>query len=130
MPIVVTPDVELWATGWLRGALAGRSEPYAAGVFVGNVVPSPRRDRMVIFRRDGGPRADLLYETARLGVNVWATTEQEASDLARLVQGLLLSVQGVGPVTKVDSLSGPSAIADVQPRRYLTVEAVVRGDVS
>jgi hypothetical protein len=31
-PLVVFPDVELWATGYLRAALAARPEPYAPGL--------------------------------------------------------------------------------------------------
>lgn len=124
---VIFPDVELWATGYLRAALAARTEPYAAAVYVGTAVPSTRRDRMVTVRRDGGPRLDVIREAARLGVNVWGKTEQEVSDLARLVRALLWAAPDGKPVTKVTELSGPSPIPDVQPRRFLTFELVVRG---
>lgn len=129
LPVVVFPDVELWATGYLRSALASRPEPYAASVFVGTTVPSTRRDRMVTVRRDGGPRLDVAREAARLGVNVWGSTEQEASDLARLVRALLWAAPDGDPVCKVTELSGPSPIADEsgQPRRYATFELIVRG---
>ncbi len=135
-PVIVTPDVELWATGWLREQLAARGESYASDVFVANSVPSTRRDRMVIVRRDGGPRADLLHTVARLTVNVWAKstngTEQDVINLARLVEGLLLSVSATAPVESVTSQAGPIAVADESgvPRRFFTVEAVVRGSVS
>jgi hypothetical protein len=137
MPVVF-PDVELWATGWLRSALTARAEPYAADVFVSNARPSaeawtsahpsiPYPARMVTVRRDGGPRLDVVREAARLGVNVWGKTEQEASDLARLVRALLWSAPDGDPVCKVTETSGPSPIPDVQPRRYMTFELVVRG---
>lgn len=128
-PLVVFPDVEMWAIGWLRAALAARSEPYAAGVYVSNAVPSTRRDRMVTFRRDGGPRLDVVREVARLGVNVWGGTEQEAIDLARLVRALMWSAPDGQPVCKVIDLSGPSPIADEsgQPRRFFTLELTMRG---
>lgn len=130
LPVIVTPDVELWVTGWLRSALAARQEPYASAVFVSNATPDPRRGRMAIVRRDGGPRVDMLHEAARLGVNVWGSTEQDAADLARLVEGLLLSVRACDPVETVTSLSGPSSIPDAQPRRYFTVEVLMRGAVA
>lgn len=124
---VVFPDVELWATGWLRNALATRAEPYAQDVLVGVVLPTTRRDRMVMFRRDGGPRLDATREAPRLGVNVWGGSEQEASDLARLVAALLWAAPDGNPVCKATQLAGPSPVADEQPRRYMTFELVTRG---
>lgn len=129
LPVIEAPDVELWSTGWLRTALAARSESYAADVFVSNRVPNPRYDRMVTIRHDGGPRVDMLHQVSRIGVNVWGTTEKEVTDLARLAEGLLLSVRASPPVVYVESMSGPSPIEDAQPRRYFVVEVVMRGQV-
>lgn len=127
--VVVFPDVELWATGHLRSALAARAESYAADVFVSNAVPAGRRDRMVIVRRDGGPRLDVVREAARLTVRVWGKTEQEATDLARLVRALLWAAPNGAPVLKVSDLSGPSPVADEsgQPLRLMSFEVIVRG---
>jgi hypothetical protein len=131
LPLVIFADVELWAAGYLRARLATRSEPYASGVFVGNVVPSTRRDRMVVFRRDGGFRTNAMLDAARLSVRVWARTEQEATDLARLVRALLhdATSDDDGPVTRVIDQSGPSPVADEsgQPMRFLVCELYVRG---
>lgn len=127
LPLVAFPDVELWAAGYLRTALAARTEPYAAGVFVSNAVPSTRRDRMVIVRRDGGPRLDAVREVARLGVNVWGSTEQEVTNLTRLVRALLWAAPDGKPVCKAVENSGPSSIPDAQPRRFMTFELTVRG---
>lgn len=124
---VAFPDVELWATGYLRSALAARSEPYAAGVLVGVIVPDVRRDRMVMVRRDGGPRLDQIRESARLSVRVWGRTEQEASDLARLVAALLWASPDGDPVLRVTQNSGPSPIPDEQPQRLMSFDVVVRG---
>jgi hypothetical protein len=121
------PDVELWATGYLRSALAARSEPYAASVLVGVVVPDVRRDRMVMVRRDGGPRLDQIRESARLTVRVWGRTEQEASDLARIVSALLWASPDGDPVLRVSQNSGPSPIPDEQPQRLMSFDVVVRG---
>lgn len=124
---VLFPDVELWCAGWLRSALAGRTEPYAQNVYVGNTVPSPRRDRMVTFRRDGGPRLDQVRELARVGVNVWATSERDATDLARLVAALLWAAPDGAPVLRAQQVSGPSPVPDEQPRRFMSFELTVRG---
>lgn len=131
LPAVVFADVELWAGSYLRGRLAGRVEAFAAGVFVGNVVPGTRRDRMVVVRRDGGPRVSPVLDAARLSVRVWGRTEQEATDLARLVRALLHDATSDedGPVVRVVDQSGPSPVADEsgQPLRYLVIEFLMRG---
>jgi len=134
-PQVVFPDTELVLCEQLRAALGTRTEPYATEVYVGNTTPNPRRPRMVTVRRDGGPRVEGLLEAAQVGVNVWADTEQNVNDLARLVRGLLW-VLPAGlwaadqPICRVDDISGPVAIADDsgQPLRYLTFEITLRGE--
>lgn len=127
--VIVFPDVEAWAVGYLRSALAARAESYAQNVVVGTRVPAPRADRMVVVRRDGGPRLDLVREAARLAVRVWAGTEADCADLAALVRGLLWAAPGDGPVVKVDDLAGPSPVEDEsgQPLRFFTVEITTRG---
>lgn len=123
---LVAPDAELWATGRLRALLAGREETYAAAVYVGNEKPTTNRARIVVIRRDGGPQRGV-FDYPRFGVRVWATLEQEASDLARLVQSLLLSTPGDGVCVAATSLSGPSPIPDEsQYQKYLTVEMQLR----
>lgn len=126
---IIFPDAELWATGYIRTVLGARSEPYAAAVHVNNKVPASRYERMVVVRRDGGPRIDTFREVARLGINVWGRTEQEVTDLARLVRALLGSAADGDPAVGVSELSGPMPIADEsgQPRRFFTIEAVLRG---
>lgn len=124
----IFPDAELVACQVLRDRLAERPEPYAADPFVGHKVPAQRRDRMVIVRRDGGARIDHARETARFGINVWATSDQEAGDLARLVRALLWAAPTGDPFVRIDDLAGPMPIADDtgQPRVYFTCEAVLR----
>lgn len=128
-PLIVFPDVELWATGYLRAQLDAREETYAQGVKVGVEVPNPRPARFVTVRRDGGPRLDVIREAARLSVNVWASTTKDASDLAALVRAILGASAGEGPILRARELSGPSPIADEskQSRMFLVVELTVRG---
>lgn len=125
---IVFPDAELWLTTALRAALGARAEIWASAAFVSNRVPSPRRDRMVIVRRDGGP-TDGMFDLPRIGVNVWGTTEQEATDLARLVCALMSTLPGSSGCVSVTQQSGPIPIADEsgQPRRYSVFQARLRG---
>lgn len=130
LPVVVFPDVELWAVTWLRAALAGRSESYASGVTVATAVPAPNQSWPMPFvwiRRDGGARQNVALESPRLGVNVFAQTEADVSDLANLVRALLWSAPDGDPVCRVTELSGPSPIPDVKPRRFMTFELTIRG---
>lgn len=127
LPLVIFPDVELTVTTYLRAALLARGEAYTTGVKVGVNVPNPRPVRLVTIRRDGGPRLDVARESARVGVNVWAATDQDCADLARLVRALLWSAPNGAPICKVTELSGPSPIPDDAPRLYLTFEFIVRG---
>lgn len=127
-PVVVFPDVEAWAVGYLQAALATRPEVYAADVHVSTSVPKPRRDRMVVIRRDGGPRLDVVREAARLAVRVWAMTEKDAAGLTQLVRALLAASPGDGPARRYTEVAGPVSIADEsgQPLRFFTAELIIR----
>ena len=137
LPVVLFDDIELWATGALRAALAARAEPYTDDVYVGNDLPlnattrePERRPRMVTIRRDGGPRDRMApLETPRIGVNVYAETDQDANDLARMVSALLWASPDGNPVTRVTQTLGPTTIDDQskQPRRFMTFELRARG---
>lgn len=121
-PLVEFPDVELWATTYLRAALAANGYP---GMFVSN-----RREAQataVWVRRDGGPTLGPVREAARLGVNVFAPSEKEVGDLARRVSTLMRAAADGQPVVRVEQSSGPSPIPDSTPRRYLAFEITVRG---
>jgi hypothetical protein len=123
---VAYPIVEMVFPAALRSALALRSEPYAQNVTVGKKVPATMPDRLVTFRRDGGP-ASAWTDHPRLGINVWAKTDADVDNLARLVVALLPTL--VGPqVDSVHVMSGPTDVTDVSgtPQRYITAEAATR----
>lgn len=119
---IVFPDIELWACGYLRTTLAAHGYPatHVANTYDGRPVA-------VWVRRDGGPVLDAVREQPRIGVNVFALTEQAAADLARTVSALLLAAADGLPVLRARSLSGPSPIPDTYPRRYMTFELTTRG---
>jgi hypothetical protein len=130
--VILFDDIELVTTGALRTALAARTEPYTDDVYVDIDSPTAgstqvNRDRVVTIRRDGGPRLDVARDQARLGVNVWATTEQDCNDLARMVAALIWAMPDGDPILRVDQTSGPSVIPDDRPHRYLTFDVLMRG---
>ena len=128
---VVFADIDLATVNYLRDILAAYAGDfdYAADVHVSVVVPNPRTERMVIIRRDGGRQVDPVRETARLGVQVWASTVKECADLANLVRALLLAMADGAPVCRVSETLAPSPVDDEsgQPMRYGTFTLVARG---
>lgn len=136
LPAVIFDDIELWACGYVRPLLVARSEPYTDNVFVSNEIPKnattakpERRDRMVIFRRDGGTRLGRVFDQPRLSADIWATTKADAIDLARMVSALLDASPGDANVKSCVTSSGPTRIQDPseQPRVYLTFNLTAKG---
>ena len=127
-PALVFPDIELVLTQRIRAALNARPEAYAQNVHVSTSVPNPRKDRMVTVRRDGGPTT-AHRDQPRVGINVWATTEQHATDLSGLVAAILRGLPDGAPILAVPFISGASPVADEseQPLRYFTAEIHTRG---
>lgn len=123
-------DADLWWIVYLRGALVGRPETYASNVYFDRRVPTERRDRMVIVRRDGGSVRGL-FDTPRVSLDVWAKTEQDATNLASLIVALALEAPGSNGCVRVTHLSGPNSVADPsgQPRRLALIEATHRAGV-
>jgi len=133
---LIFDDIELWACGYTRAALVGRSEPYTDEVFVSNEIPKDattgepvRKDRMVIFRRDGGGRTRKVFDQPRLSADVWATSKKDAMDLGRLVCALMEAAPGNGRVKACELSSGPNRIPDPskQPRVYVTFNIITLG---
>lgn len=132
--LVVFPDVQAAGAAVLRMALAGRSEPYTAGVTVGTRVPDTRAPevpfRYVLVAKDGDtPHTSMANARCLLRITVWHEDPDQAHDLAMLCQGLLLvhsgdvirgarPVQGPIPARDPDSgldLSTFLVLANVRP---------------
>lgn len=128
-PTAAAPvDADLWWIVYLRGALVGRVESYAQSVYFDRVVPTTRRDRMVIVRRDGGALVGL-FDHPRMALDVWAKSEKDATDLANLMLALAQKAPLAGAgVTAVDNVIGPNSVADPsgQPRRLAHFDATHR----
>ncbi|HKY57663.1 MAG TPA: hypothetical protein VJL80_06470 [Aeromicrobium sp.] len=129
MTAIVFPDVELVVVEYLRAALAARPESFADAK-VDIRVPSTVPPRLVWVRRDGGTRQEATREVARVSINIFAGTEADATDLARLVRALLWAAPDGDPILRVNDFSGPVAIPDEsqRKRRFFGVEVHIRGE--
>jgi hypothetical protein len=132
---ITPPDLELWATGYLRALLAARDR---ADVAVDVVEPTSETfpAALVIVRDDGGPRRSLVSWSRALGVSVLAGTRrrrQPAVDLARMLFGAMSDIElpriAGAPIASVDDANGPFRVAEAQDRTrmYFTVEYTVFG---
>jgi len=137
--IVVFGDARSETVAALKSGLATATQPYAAGVTVGERIPSLRSADdpqlpYVLVAVDGTPGVKypiVAYSTVR--VVVWHTNPDRANDLAQLCQGVLCSSSGdrlahcapaTGPIPAVD----PDGDIDMS---WFTVTASMRGsDVS
>lgn len=127
--VIVFPDVELLLCNRLRAMLAERPEPYASVPFVGNTTPKPIPERAVVVRCDGGPRLDVVRQATRVGINVWARQQTEASNLARLVSALLVAATDAS-ILNVAQVTAPYAVPEETQDRvhlYLTGQVLIRG---
>ncbi len=115
----VLPDVELWATGYLRDNLD-------ADVYVSNETPDPRQPRMVIVRRDGGV-GDRILDRPLLTVRVMNDDPEAIADDVALVRALLARAAGNGPVRQVKENGGPVTVPGTQPERLMTYDLTTRG---
>ena len=123
-PLVEYPNVVLEVTGYLREALAAHGYP---GIRVADTYKGGQLEVWV--QRDGGPQLDVVRETARIRINVFApgTSSQAVDDLARRVSTLMRVAADGDPILRVVQTTGPTSIADTMPRRLLNFEVDVRG---
>jgi hypothetical protein len=134
-PLTVFADVQSAAAAVLRDALAGRSEPYTAGVQVVTRVPANRSAEtphlpLIVVRKDTDlPHPSMANSRVTLRVTCWHEDADQVHDLAMLAQGLLLvhsgpvirgARPGTGPIPAVDDESGVdlstfTVLANVKP---------------
>lgn len=138
MARVTAPDLELWLTQYLRGALAVEG----LDVQVSNKEPTnlslPLKRPLIVIRDDSGSRLSAITFDRSIGVSVLAgtkTNDKAANDLARMVAGILTDDTIIdapdSPIAAIDwdGCNGPYAVAgnlDVA-RRYSTVQYTVIG---
>lgn len=128
--LVVFPDVVDIAVQHLTDQLAIHEQTAT----VGSVVPNPRPDELVVVRRTGGTRLNLVADEPNITVECWARRAEDAHDLAQLCRAILhamraSSVAGV-PIYRVTDVGGPVDLPDPtsnKPRYTFTVAIAARG---
>ena len=125
-PLIEFPNVTLWVTGYLRAELASRGYP---GIRVADTYKG-EADREVWVQRDGGWQVDFFREYARIRINVFAkgSNSGPVDDLARRVSTLMRACADGNPVLRCEQTTGPTPIADTNPRRLLNFDLLIRGD--
>jgi hypothetical protein len=130
---VVFPDVLAAAVVVLRDALAGRGEAYAASARVGTRKPgSGAAMPYVLVDKDADRVSYPVASRANIRVTAYHRSQEDATDLASLCQGLLLSYPG-GVIEKTRTLTGPIPGHDNQANldfATFSVAATVHGVVS
>lgn len=118
--MIVFPDVELGLTKRLR-------KHFTDVDYIGRKVPKDANDRdsLIVVRRQGGESFTAFLDRPRVGVNVYARTEQKAGDLAREVRAYLHTLDELKRVRT----SGPAEVATdlSHERRYFTAEFSMLG---
>lgn len=127
LPVVVFPDAEDIAAGWLRLNLPG--SPH-----VGTQVPASRPNEFVVVRRTGGVSSGPVTDEPIVAVEAWSTSPAAAHDLAQLARAYLHAVVGEQidnvAVYRVVDVGGPVNLPDPesdQPRYTFSVQITLRG---
>lgn len=120
------PDVVALGIAWL-GALVSPD--------VVAQVPDPIPDRLVQWRRAGGPALPPVREIARIDVWTWGDGDTDAWSLALEVRGHVWSLPGTSalgvPVYQVAEFKGPGGDDDEETGRsrvWATYDLTVRAD--
>lgn len=120
-PKLLSPDIEVILPAYLRAL------PSMAGVFIGRDYKVATVPAITIQRSGGAPYGLIDYPT--LSINVWASNDKAANDLALRLMAELEAINNNAPIIRIDP-SGPSPItpSDVSGavQRYLTATAEVR----
>jgi hypothetical protein len=136
MSLVMPPDMEMWATTYLREKLTD-----VTGLQIDNKVPSDYRGEspLVTIRDDSGSQTEIVTYERSLGVTIYMGALQDvegARNLARRVYALLtdpMIALEENPITAVDydGCNGPYQITDSQhaASQYLTVAYSVVGEI-
>lgn len=130
----IFPDVEKLLVLSIKSGLQASSAAVASNVTVATVKPSPSTSpypaKIVIVRSDGGTQKERgITRVERVGVNVYAKTYAQASDLARLVESIVRAASGAD-IKLVETVLSPTRAAepstDTQEQRYMSFSIVTQ----
>jgi hypothetical protein len=104
------------------------------GVVVATRVPKQWPDLLIVVRRIGGPRRNLVTDEPLLSIEAWAPNEEDAVDLIEEARGLIHSLRGQTmdgvAVYRITEAAGPAMLPDPLsnvPRCVLTISVAMRG---
>jgi hypothetical protein len=132
MPAVIFPEIEKVLVAAIKTELDSRSEPYAEDVYVATKKPAadvnPYPARIVTIRSDGGSQLDWIRKSELVGITIWANDYAQASDLARLIEALAITLTG-NEIKLSRIMMSPVRIDEAGPQecRYLTLELITKG---
>lgn len=107
--MIVPPNTVKTVLDYLRPALAARTEPYAAGVGVGNKYAAEPKHIQV--RPVGGSSEDFAHSGPRFDFIVRHPTDFDRDELGRLAYGLVFAGQGPA-FSRVQSVMLPTPFPD------------------
>ena len=134
MMATIFPDVEKLFVAAIKTALQASTSPVASNVTVATIKPaadvSPYPAKIVTIRNDGGATVERdITRSDRLGVNVFADTYANASELARLVESIVRNARPNG-VKFVNTSMSPIRVdtdsTTAPEQRYMTFEVTVK----
>lgn len=138
--MMVPPDMELWATSYLRAQLkALGKDAEVSNKEPADLTADTMTRPLVVIRDDSGPQTSAVTYGRSLGISVLAGSHQDdqtTGDLARTVMALMADdvvAEAEGsPVAAVvwDGCNGPYSVIEAQDlhRKYMTVEYSVVGE--
>lgn len=131
MLLVEFADAELLLTTYLRNQLPLVGYP---GIQVVTQIPNARPTQFVLLQRTGGPKRDLVTDSAQISFDVYSNTQKNAHDLMAatrmLVNGLAQTYQQGHAIYKVVEFTGPQNLPDPVvplPRYVWTAIIDIRG---
>lgn len=118
------PEVEPLLVAYLAAAFPG----VTVSVKKPDASVTPYPAKIITVRSDGGNDIQRdIVRVERIGVNVWANTYKEASNLAQSVDSVLRECK-TGGIKLVESVLSPTTIANDGPQeqKYMTFQLVVK----
>lgn len=132
MTAALLPDYKAALIDYLEVSLAARPESYTDNVLVTWDMPAERPQRVILIRADGGLTRSVKHASVRLGLQVWAESDEVANDLGNMTHMLINSCTNNGPFRGPSYLSVPQDVVDrtgtrTHGLRYLVTEIIVVG---
>jgi hypothetical protein len=132
LPAVIFPEIEKVLVAAIKAELDSRAEIYSANVHVATKKPAPDvkpyPGRIIVIRSDGGNQLDWIRKIERVGITIWADDYSQASDLARLIEALAITLTG-NEIKLSRIMMSPVRVDEAGPQecRYLTLELITKG---